>query len=94
MIFYSSDRIYTGSPWIRGGSNITSHVVEEGYPIGQFFLLECTGIDENGKYIMVDQNKDGKITEDDRTYMGDAQPDFTFGWNTLLNIKNGILAFS
>lgn len=90
---YSSDRIYTGNPWIRGGSNITSHVVEEGYPVGQFFLLECIGIDENGKYIMVDQNGDDKITEDDRTYMGDAQPDFTFGWNNSFKYKEWDFSF-
>jgi iron complex outermembrane receptor protein len=84
---YTSGRVYTGNPWIRGGSNITSHVVEEGYPIGQFFLLECLGIDENGKYIMKDQDGDGSITESDRTYTGDAQPDFTFGWNNSFKYK-------
>lgn len=84
---YTSGRVYTGNPWIRGGSNITSHVVEEGYPIGQFFLLECLGIDENGKYIMADQDGDGQITENDRTYTGDAQPDFTFGWNNTFKYK-------
>ncbi len=90
---YTTDRIYTGNPWIRGGSNITSHVVEEGYPIGQFYLLECVGIDENGKYIMVDQNGDGQITEDDRTYMGDSQPDLTFGWNNSFKYKQWDFSF-
>lgn len=78
---YTTKRVYTGDPWIRGGSNITSHVVEEGRPVGQFFMLKCLGIDENGKYIMEDVNNDGQITEDDRTYVGSAQPDLTFGLN-------------
>lgn len=90
---YTTDRIYTGSPWIRGGSNITSHVVEEGYPIGTFFLLECLGIDDKGKYIMVDQDNDGAITESDRVHCGDSQPDLTFGWNNSFKYKNWDFSF-
>jgi iron complex outermembrane receptor protein len=90
---YSTGQVFTGNPWIRGGSNITSHVVEEGYPVGQFYLLECLGIDENGKYIMVDQDGDGAITESDRTYMGDAQPDLLFGWNNSFKYKNWDFSF-
>lgn len=54
---YTTDRIYTGDPWIRGASGVTSHVVEEGRPVGQFFMLECTGI-KDGKYIITDLNGD------------------------------------
>ncbi len=90
---YTTKRVYTGSPWIRGGSNITSHVVEEGRPVGQFFMLKCNGIDENGKYIMEDVNGDGQITEDDRTYLGDAQPDLTFGINNSFTYKEWDLSF-
>ncbi|MGM9760061.1 MAG: SusC/RagA family TonB-linked outer membrane protein [Parabacteroides sp.] len=78
---YSTDRVYVGDPWIRGASGVTSHIVEEGYPVGQFFMLKCEGIDSNGKFIMVDLNGDGQITDDDRTYCGSAQPKLTFGWN-------------
>ena len=78
---YSTDRVYVGDPWIRGASGVTSHIVEEGYPVGQFFMLKCEGIDSNGKFIMVDLNGDGQISDDDRTYCGSAQPDLTFGWN-------------
>ena len=78
---YSTDRVYVGDPWIRGASGVTSHIVEEGYPVGQFFMLKCEGIDSNGKFIMVDLNGDGQISDDDRTYCGFAQPDLTFGWN-------------
>ncbi|HCM22336.1 MAG TPA: hypothetical protein DIC46_16520, partial [Porphyromonadaceae bacterium] len=37
---YSTGRIYTGDPWIRGASGVTSHVVEVGYPVGQFYMLK------------------------------------------------------
>ena len=90
---YSTDRVYVGDPWIRGASGVTSHVVEEGYPVGQFFMLKANGIDENGKYIIEDINGDGQITDDDRTYCGDAQPDLTFGWNNTFSWKNWDASF-
>lgn len=90
---YSTSRIYTGDPWIRGASGVTSHIIEEGRPVGQFYMLKCNGIDENGKYIMEDINGDGQITDDDRTYVGDAQPDLTFGWNNSFTWKNWDASF-
>ena len=90
---YSTSRVYVGDPWIRGASGVTSHIVEEGRPVGQFFMLKCNGIDENGKFIMEDINKDGQISDDDRTYVGDAQPDLTFGWNNTFSWKNWDASF-
>lgn len=90
---YSTERVYVGDPWIRGASGVTSHVVEEGYPVGQFFMLKCNGIDENGKFIIEDVNGDGQITDDDRTYVGDAQPDLTFGWNNTFTWKRWDASF-
>lgn len=84
---YTTERIYTGDPWIREASGMTSHVVEVGWPIGQFFMLECLGIDENGKWIFRDKNGDGQISDDDRTYVGSAQPKLTFGWNNSFSYK-------
>lgn len=90
---YTTSRLYTGDPWLRGGSGVTSHVIEEGRPVGQFYMLICEGIDENGKYIIKDKNKDGQITDDDRDYCGDAQPDLTFGWNNSFTWKSWDLSF-
>ncbi len=90
---YSTGRIYVGDPWIRGASGVTSHVIEVGHPVGQFFMLKCNGIDENGKFIMEDVNGDGQITDDDRTYVGDAQPDLTYGWNNTFSWKNWDASF-
>lgn len=90
---YSTDRVYTGDPWIRGASGVTSHIIEEGYPVGQFYMLKCNGLDADGKFIIEDTNKDGQITDDDRTYVGSAQPDLTFGWNNTFNWKNWDASF-
>lgn len=46
-----------------------------------------------GDYIYEDVNGDGKITEADRTYIGDPNPDFTFGLNNTITWKNFELSF-
>lgn len=90
---YKTERVYVGDPWIRGASGVTSHIVEVGHPVGQFFMLKCDGIDENGKFIIEDIKKDGQITDDDRTYCGSAQPKLTFGWNNTFNWNNWDASF-
>lgn len=46
-----------------------------------------------GDYIFEDVNGDGKITEADRTYIGDPNPDFTFGLNNVITWKDFELSF-
>ncbi|MDR0865483.1 MAG: TonB-dependent receptor [Candidatus Symbiothrix sp.] len=41
-----------------------------------------------GDYIFEDVDKDGKITEADRKYIGNPNPDFTFGFNNTFTYKN------
>ncbi len=41
-----------------------------------------------GDYIFEDVNKDGVITEADRKYIGDPNPDFTFGLNNTVSWKD------
>lgn len=54
---------------------------EEGYPLYYFRGYKFTGVDpETGDPTFADLDGDGEITADgDRTYIGDAMPDFTFG---------------
>ena len=56
-------------------------------------MLKCDGIDSNGKFIIEDTNKDGQITDDDRTYCGSAQPKLTYGWNNTFSYKNWDASF-
>jgi len=46
-----------------------------------------------GDYIYEDINGDGKITEADRTFIGDPNPDFTFGLNNTITWKDFELSF-
>jgi len=86
---FSTSSIKTGSAWIRGGSDNTTHIVEEGREVGTFYGWRCLGIGEDGMYIM-DDMIDGKegLTDEDRTYIGSAQPDFTYGFANIITFKN------
>lgn len=90
---FTTSEIKTGSAWVRGGSTNTTHIIKEGYQVGQFYGPECTGIDEAGKYIITDVDGSGSITVADYTFIGRAQPLLTYGWNNNLSYKNWDLSF-
>lgn len=51
-----------------------------GRPLGSFWGYVAQGVDpETGDMIYKDVNEDGLISSSDRTYIGDPNPDFTFG---------------
>ena len=41
-----------------------------------------------GRFKYADINKDGKINDDDRTYIGNPNPDFTYGFNARISYGN------
>lgn len=75
--------------------------VEVGQPIGYFYGLKTAGIFQNasdvsagvqpgaqpGDVRFVDLNGDGKIDANDKTKVGDPNPDFTYGINFNLSYK-------
>ncbi len=76
-------------------------VIREGEEMGSFYGLVSDGIwqtadaeeaaiygCEPGDFKYVDQNKDGKINNDDRGIIGHALPDFTWGMNNSFSYKN------
>lgn len=75
---YSTESIRTGNINIRGLAGPT-HIIQEGHEVGTFYGWKSLGLDENGKYVFEDQNKDGVINADDETYIGQAMPRFTYG---------------
>jgi iron complex outermembrane receptor protein len=90
---FHTDRILSGSAFIRGGSNTTTHVLEEGQAFGTFYGRNCEGLDANGKYIFTDINEDGKIDDKDFTYIGSAQPKLTYGISNTVSYKKWDLSF-
>ncbi len=91
---FTTSVIKTGSAWVRGGSTNTTHIIQEGYQVGQFFGPECLGIDDAGKYIINDMI-DGiaGFTVADYTYIGKAQPVLTYGISNNISYKNLELSF-
>jgi len=67
--------------------------IAPGRPLGSFFGYVSEGVDpESGDIIYRDLNQDGVITSSDRTYIGDAQPDFTFGMTHEFSFRNFTLS--
>lgn len=68
------------------GSEIVRN--EEGRPLGGFYGYITDGVDpETGELIYRDVNNDNKITATDRTYIGDPNPDFIYGFTNTLSWK-------
>ncbi|REE00169.1 SusC/RagA family TonB-linked outer membrane protein [Marinoscillum furvescens] len=85
----NNDPVYGGYvnnaiPVVMG--NVTKTVV--GRPIGTFYGRVTDGLDENGNFIFKDLNNDGKITLDDRTYLGSPIPNVTYGGVINLGYRN------
>jgi len=68
--------------------------LRKGLPLGTFFGYVSEGVDpKTGDIVYKDINNDGKVTPGDRTVIGSAQPDFTYGMNNNLSYKNWSLSF-
>jgi hypothetical protein len=61
---------------------------EVGRPVGGFYGYVSQGVDpETGNMIYADLNNDGKTSVSDKTYIGDPNPNFTFGFTNNLYYK-------
>lgn len=60
-----------------------------GRSLGGFWGYESEGVDpETGELMYVDKNDDGFINASDRAYIGDPNPDFTYGMTNMFSYKN------
>lgn len=93
---FSVDYIDKANPDVTGGNNgQTVQRIMEGSPLGQFYLYEWVGYDDEGKSIFNDYDEDGNLVgttdapdDTDKRKHGSAQPKLTLGWNNTLNYKN------
>lgn len=90
-------------PYITGG-NETRYITGVGYPINSYWGYLTDGYFQSeedianypnmrsglapGDVKFVDRNKDGKITADDMTYLGQSFPKYTFGSSLNFSYKN------
>ncbi|MBC7915350.1 MAG: TonB-dependent receptor [Pyrinomonadaceae bacterium] len=83
-----------GGKDILGGfialSNLTENVniLREGRPIGQFYGYVEDGYTDLGKIKFKDINEDGALNVNDKTYIGNPNPDFIYGFNSAMSYKN------
>jgi TonB-dependent starch-binding outer membrane protein SusC len=66
--------------------NVT--ILREGQPIGRFYGYEEDGYTDQGKIKYKDLTGDGSVTALDKTYIGDPNPDFIYGFNSTMSYKN------
>jgi iron complex outermembrane receptor protein len=74
-----------GSPGQNGTPLIR---VQEGKPIGQILTYVFKEVDDQGKFVFVDLNKDGKIDAADRKVTGNGLPKLLFGFGNDFAYKN------
>lgn len=95
---YSVDYIDQANPDVGGYTSTNVQRIMEGSPIGQFYLWEWAGYDENGNSVFNDYDENGNLIgttdapdDGDRRKAGSAQPKLTYGWNNDLTYKNWTL---
>lgn len=85
--------LYNGEDILRDNvgviiiNDVTS-ILREGRPVGQFWGYREMGYNEKGDIVFEDLNGDGSITQADKTYIGDPNPDFIYGLNSTMTFKN------
>lgn len=68
------------------GQSVVRNAV--GHPLGAFWGYVADGVDrETGDMIYRDVNEDGVVSASDRTYIGDPNPDFTYGLTNTFSWK-------
>lgn len=95
---YSVPYVDYGNPDIGGYA--TNHVqrLMEGSPVGQFYVWEWAGYNDEGGSIFNDYDSEGNLIgttdapdDTDRRKAGSAQPKVTYGWNNTLTYKKWTL---
>jgi len=83
---YQGQDIY-GSTIYTGNLNDYVNLLREGQPLGIFYGYKETGYTATGDIQYADLNKDGKITAADKTYIGNPNPDFIYGFSSITSYK-------
>lgn len=61
----------------------------EGQPVGCFYGYKWTGeFDANHNCIYEDYDNNGKLDDNDKQYLGSAQPKMSYGWNNTIRWKD------
>lgn len=99
LLSLSNDMYESNSFMDTGGLgepiNITTHRMEEGIALGEFYGLKSVGVSENGLFLI--EKPDGEVVEfsndqlkndEYRQYLGSGLPKVYLGWTNNLSYKN------
>lgn len=86
-------KLYNGEDVLGESINISTvndyvNRLKEGEAIGKFYGFMEDGYDATGKIKFVDIDRNGVINTLDKTFIGDPNPDYIFGFNTNLSYKD------
>ena len=87
---------YLDAGWMGQPVSLSTQRIEEGKPIGQWYMMKSVGVSENGLWLIenkvtgeVEELSDDMLTNDDYyQYVGNALPTFYLGWSNTLRFKN------
>jgi TonB-linked SusC/RagA family outer membrane protein len=83
---YGGQDIY-GSVFFTGPLNDYVNLLREGQPLGIFYGYQENGYTSTGNIQYEDLNKDGSINALDKTYIGNPNPKFIYGFNSDVSYK-------
>jgi TonB-linked SusC/RagA family outer membrane protein len=91
-------KLYGGQDILGGFVGVTAvndnaNILREGQPIGRFWGYVEDGYTAAGKIKYLDIDKDGAFSAKDKTYIGDPNPDFIYGFNSVMSYKNFEFSF-
>ena len=83
---YGGQDIY-GSAFFPGPFNDFVNLLREGQPVGIFYGYVDDGYTADGNIKYKDIHEDGVINSQDKTYIGNPNPRFTYGFNSDISYK-------
>lgn len=76
-----------GQAFFVGPLNDFVNLLREGQPVGVFYGYLQNGYTDKGNLQYQDLNADGVINAKDKTYLGDPNPDFIYGFNSTMAFR-------
>ncbi|WP_298710248.1 TonB-dependent receptor [Chitinophaga sp.] len=76
-----------GTAFYTGSVQDFVNILREGKPLGVFYGYKEIGYTDNGNLQYEDINKDGIMNANDKTFIGDPNPDFIYGINSTTSWK-------
>ncbi len=79
----------TGNSYYLGVVGDYVNLLSEGHPLGAFYGYQTeSGYTDEGTYAYKDNDDSGDVSVGDKTFIGDPNPDFIYGFTSNMSYKN------